>query len=244
MNRFELFNNGHRKWVCFARDPGKSEFLIDTNEYLIVDGGRGMLLDPGGIEIFPAVVAMVSKEMAIDDLQVIFASHQDPDICSSLDPWLNLNPDLQVYVSWVWMGFIPHFGGGGSLKPIPDEGMILPLGDSNDLVTIPAHYCHSSGNFSLYDPEAKILFSGDIGAALLPAEMTDLYVEDFDAHIEYMENFHRRWMPSNKAKNRWVELVRKLEVELMCPQHGAIFKGDQVGRFLDWFEQLDVGSAI
>jgi flavorubredoxin len=27
----------------------------------------------------------------------------------------------------------------------------------------------------------------------------------------------------------------------MCPQHGRIFKGDNVKRFLDWFEDLEVG---
>jgi len=27
----------------------------------------------------------------------------------------------------------------------------------------------------------------------------------------------------------------------MCPQHGRIFKGDNVKRFLDWFEALEVG---
>ncbi len=36
------------------------------------------------------------------------------------------------------------------------------------LEIIPAHYLHASANFHVYDPEAKILFSGDVGAALLP----------------------------------------------------------------------------
>jgi flavorubredoxin len=52
---------------------------------------------------------------------------------------------------------------------------------------------------------------------------------------------HQRWMPSNKAKNDWVQRVRKLDIDMMCPQHGRIFKGDNVKRFLDWFEALEVG---
>ena len=51
----------------------------------------------------------------------------------------------------------------------------------------------------------------------------------------------QRWMPSNEAKNDWVKRVRKLDIEMMCPQHGRIFKGDNVKRFLDWFEALEVG---
>jgi len=30
----------------------------------------------------------------------------------------------------------------------------------------------------------------------------------------------------------------------MAPQHGSIFNGDDVKRFLDWFEDLEVGVAI
>jgi len=30
---------------------------------------------------------------------------------------------------------------------------------------------------------------------------------------------------------------------MLCPQHGAIFRGEQVGEFLDWFERLEVASV-
>jgi flavorubredoxin len=30
----------------------------------------------------------------------------------------------------------------------------------------------------------------------------------------------------------------------MAPQHGRIFRGDDVKRFLDWFEALQVGIAV
>jgi len=49
---------------------------------------------------------------------------------------------------------------------------------------------------------------------------------------------------SNRAKNDWIKRVRALDIEYMAPQHGRIFKGDDVKRFLDWFEKLDVGVAI
>ena len=58
-----------------------------------------------------------------------------------------------------------------------------------------------------------------------------------------MEYFHRRWMPSNKAKNDWIARVRKLDIDILAPQHGALFRGDMVHKFLDWFERLEVGIA-
>ncbi|MBI5193058.1 MAG: MBL fold metallo-hydrolase [Nitrospirae bacterium] len=241
----ELFNNARRRWVYFGKDPKRPQTLIDTNQYLIVNDEKGLLPDPGGLEIFPSMISALSKEIEMDNVESIFASHQDPDICSSLSLWLSVCKNLQaVYVPWVWSMFIPHFGGGRELTSVPDEGTILPLGGSNDLKLIPAHYLHSSGNFSLYDPVAKILFSGDIGAALLPPDYDDIFVKDFNNHIQYMEGFHKRWMPSNVAKNKWIGLIRKLDINLMCPQHGAIFKKTDIQKFLDWFEQLNVGIAV
>jgi len=244
MIKQELFNDGQRKWVYFGRDPDRPESVIDTNEYLVVHEGRGMLLDPGGLEIFPAVTTMITGEIEVNAIDVIFASHQDPDICSSLSLWVGLLDQVTVYTPWVWTTFISHYGtGGNELTGIPDEGFNLPLGDNEEIRLIPAHYCHSSGNFSVYDPRAKILWTGDIGAALLPRDHDDPFVRDFDEHIQYMEGFHRRWMPSNSAKNEWVAHVRELDVELMCPQHGAMFRGEDVTRFLDWFEALQVGQT-
>jgi flavorubredoxin len=217
--------------------------IIDTNQYLILQGEAGALLDPGGVEIFPPYVAALSREAALDKIEHIVSSHQDPDVISSLGLWLDVCPHVQVHVPFPWLLFIPHIAGGKALGEIPDEGMRLPLGDSDDLQLIPAHYLHSSGNFSLYDPRAKILFTGDIGAALLPPDFDSVFVKDFDTHIGFMETFHRRWMPSEEAKGFWLDRVRELDINILAPQHGALFRGDDVPRFLDWFAKLPVASA-
>lgn len=243
MKVVELYRDGDRRWVYFGRDPERGESLIDTNEYLITHAGRGLLPDPGGIEVFPAVAAAVSGEIDHGEIDAIFASHQDPDVISSLFLWHQSCPQAKVYCPRTWSLFLPHFAGGAGMTGLPDEGAAIPLGGSDDLSAIPAHYVHSSGCFTLYDPRARILFSADIGAALLPEKEPSVFVENFTGHVKFMEGFHKRWMPSNEAKNRWIRIVRQLDVNMLCPQHGAIFRGDDVKRFLDWFEALDVGCA-
>lgn len=236
-----VFQDGAHKWVAIVRDPEKPGYLIDTNEYLVVSGEQGLLLDPGGAEIFPAVFSALSAEFDASSLVGLFASHQDPDICSSLALWLEFNPSLRCYVSWLWSGFLPHFGGlTDTFASIPDEGMPIALGNLQ-LEAVPAHYLHSSGNFHLYDRKARILFSGDVGAALLPPGTDGLFVDDFDAHIRHAEAFHRRWMGSNEAKRDWCERVSALSIDLLCPQHGAIYRGGDVQRFINWFDELRVG---
>jgi flavorubredoxin len=236
-----VFQDGDHKWVAIIRDPGRPEYLVDTNEYLVTHGGQGMLVDPGGLEIFPAVFSAVATEFDPSAISSVFASHQDPDVISSLALWLEFNPQMRCHISWIWASFIPHFGGNAStFAAIPDEGMAISLGGL-PLQAVPAHYLHSSGNFHLYDRAAKVLFSGDVGAALLPPEHNELFVKDFAAHIRHAEGFHRRWMGSNEAKRQWCERASQLEIDLLCPQHGSIYQGKDVQRFIDWFDSLHVG---
>ena len=223
----------------------KDSHVIDTNEYVIISHGQAMLLDPGGIQIFLQVLAELAKYVRVEDIRAIFASHQDPDISSSLAVWLDLNPSITTYCSWLWTGFISHFSTGNAIElhAIPDHGIRITIGDHGaDVEATPAHYCHSSGNFSLYDPTAGILFSGDIGAALVPSHETELMVTDFDQHVEYMRGFHLRWMPSTWALRSWTQRVRVLKLDMICPQHGSVFQGEMVGKLLDWLDTLEVGQ--
>ena len=50
-----LFQKDDHQWVVIGRDPEKDDHVIDTNEYVIIHRGQAMLLDPGGIQIFPHV---------------------------------------------------------------------------------------------------------------------------------------------------------------------------------------------
>ena len=239
-----IYQQGEHQWAVVARDPDKPNYVIDTNEYLISYRGESLLTDPGGMEIFPAVFAALSQEVDLDSIKYLFASHQDPDIISSLSLWLDVNPDLRCYLSWLWGSFVPHFGGNDTtFISIPDDGMEMSL-SGLPLQAVPAHYLHSSGNFHLYDPTAKILFSGDVGAALSPPEEDTLYVENFDRHIRHAAGFHRRWMGSNEAKLDWCERVMQMQIDMLCPQHGAIYQGPDVERFINWFAELPVGSAL
>ena len=237
-----LYDKGHR-WIVFARDADKPDGIIDTNQYMVLDGNRAILLDPGGIETFSAMLAATLRHARPEQITDLFASHQDPDIISSLGLWDRTVPHACLHAPWLWESFIRHFGCERiRYDPIGDEGGMLRL-EQAELQFIPAHYLHASGNFHVYDAQARLLMSGDVGAALEPPG-APLFVDDFDAHVKHMRTFHQRWMPSNAAKLDWIRRVRKLDIDMMAPQHGRIFRGADVQRFLDWFEALEVGVAI
>lgn len=93
----------------------------------------------------------------------------------------------------------------------------------------------------LFDPLAKILFSGDLRAALLQGDHSNLLVTDFAAHVRFAEGFHRRWMGCNSAKRDGCERAAKMDIDMLCAQHGAIYPGTDVMRFINWLDELRVG---
>lgn len=239
-----IYESGRHQWIAVARDPERPNYMIDTNEYLIVNDGEALLTDPGGSEIFAAVFSAISEVFDPASIKHLFASHQDPDIISSLSLWLDFNPELKCHLSRLWTTFVPHFGGTDeTFIGIPDEGMDIHLGKLL-LRAVPAHYLHSSGNFHLYDEKAQLLFTGDIGAAMMPPGEDELFVKNFDRHISFAEGFHRRWMGSPLAKQKWCERAAAMKIDMLCPQHGAIYTGADVERFVNWFSELEVGTGV
>ncbi|CAA7613106.1 conserved hypothetical protein [Candidatus Terasakiella magnetica] len=241
-----LFRDNDHCWQVFGQDPDKPDNVIDTNQYAVHCGGSTILLDPGGMEVFPGMMAALTREISLDQVSALFLSHQDPDIGSSLPLWRRVcGKDIKIYLPWLWSGFTAHFDRDAVFTTIPDEGMEISVGGAR-LRFIPAHYLHSSGNFSVYDPRARILFSGDMGAALVPLDKTggSMFVTDFTSHVQYMDGFHRRWLGSTRARDAWVAQVSKLDIDMLAPQHGLIFKGDDVKRFLDWIAALEIGSGL
>ena len=249
MKAEKFFSEGDHSWfIVFDQDETR---VVDSNVLACQVDGQTLLCDPGGFEVFPQVFSALVDMLPPSSIKSAFVSHQDPDIASSLPLWNACNPDIVWYTSKLWVSFIRHYGAlDANIQGIPDEGGEIVLGTMR-LQIIPAHYLHSSANFQVYDPKARVLFSGDVGAALLPpghaAFLDRRDIESpaaFDAHIKHAEYFHRRWMPSNAAKRDWCERVSKMNIDFLCPQHGAIYTGRNVQRFIDWFDQLDVGSAI
>lgn len=243
-----LFDNGTHKCLMFDDLVDDSaDHAVQSNQFLIVDNGHGAILDPGGNMTYNGLRVGMTQFFSPQKLEYILASHADPDIVASLNKWLSTT-DCNVLISSLWVKFLPHFctvgSAEGRIKGIPDQGMNIPLGNCT-LKAVPAHFMHSEGNFQFYDPVSKILFSGDMGASMVAHSEADTPVEDFRAHIKTMEGFHRRYMVSNKICRYWVNMVRKMDVESIVPQHGRMFKGKKmVNEFLDWIEALDCGIDL
>ncbi len=242
MSSLTLFEKGGHKNVLLP-DFGRGR-AVQANQHLVIHGKGGMLLDPGGHKVYAQAASETHTLLGDGELKVLFFSHQDPDVVAAANGWL-MTTTVTGYVSKIWLRFVPHFGIDrlveDRLLPIPDEGMWLDL-EGAPLAFIPAHFLHSPGNFQVWDPTSRILYSGDLGASL---GMSYVEVPDFDAHVQYMRGFHERYMGSGKALRAWAAMALTLPIEMIAPQHGAFFRGREMAiRCIDWCASLSCGVDL
>ena len=234
-----LYDDGTHK-VVYLGTQGMGGGDVEVNSYLIIDNGRGFLVDPGGYKIFPKVISNISKHLDPRNIDYIYMCHQDPDVAGSIPLWRKVSK-AKVIVHWLWVRFLPHFGFEeieNVAHPLPDEGETLTLGSSS-LEFIPAHFLHSPGHFSIYDRKSRFLFSGDIGFA--PLDRPTLVYDNLEPHLSGIKQIHERLMASSKALKIWISKVSNRDIEAILPQHGAIIPRQFVGRFFSFLETLKCG---
>ncbi len=238
-----LYDDGTHKCVMFSFDDESHEdSFLSVNQYLIVQNGAGVLIDPGSEVIFDELYNAVSEYIEIENIKYIFLSHQDPDVAGSIAQW-SISTKAKFIMPSIWVRFMSHYGfmEMSRVMSLPDKGAKLNFGKEY-IKFVPAHFLHSPGNFSLYDSKSKILFSGDIGAAVVNAPSDYKHVQSFEEHKEALQGFHKRYMGSNRLCRAWVKRVEKLEIDIIAPQHGLIFEEEKVPLFLAWLKELKCGS--
>jgi len=245
MRNICLFEAENHSFILLNESEPGEEDGVRSNQFLVMHGKNGVLLDPGGFGVMPRVLAEMLRYTGPENIHAIILSHQDPDIVGGLSTWLELCV-AKVYVSSIWMRFLPHYGlkDMSRFVGVPDQGQACEIAPDFQLKLVPAHFLHSEGQINVYDPVSKILFSGDIGAAMLPLDNNDAFVDDFASHIPYIRGFHQRYMGSNKAIRCWLETIAELDIEMIAPQHGPIYRGQAVPDFLNWLKDLPCGIDL
>ena len=243
----ELYRDKHHACLMFCDLIEEDGQAVQANQFLIVDGDTGAIIDPGGNLAFNELFMGMVRHFTPAKLSYVIASHADPDIIASLDRWMS-STKASLVISRVWERFVPHFAKVGKTDEriigVPDAGGRLPLG-RNELLLLPAHFLHSEGNFHFYDPVSRILFTGDLAVSMTTGAEARKPVVHMPSHIPRMEAFHRRYMVSNKILRLWAQMARQLDVQMLVPQHGAPIIGKRaIEDFYCWIENLECGIDL
>lgn len=239
MIRERIFQNGDHSWFLFGRDPDKPASLSETNQVVVCSGDSAVLIDPGGLEVFPAVLAALTEAVPAESIRSIILTHSDPDACSSTPLWNQVCQNIEtIYAPEIDLKSLSHLDSTLAFTPIPNDGTEMTIGNIA-LSIIPAYHLPSAGACSVFDPEARVLYSGDMGSVEDPGSET--FVGLFEEHNEALTAWHQRRLVSPHACDDWIARVSGLDIEMIVPHHGPVFRGKNTPLFFDWIARLPIG---
>ncbi len=243
----------HIYWVG-RRDPGS---VFHSNPYLLALTGHdpkddvtrafNLLVDPGSSSDFSFVRAKVGMVIGgLDQLSALFINHQDPDVGSSASVLLQrFSPRAGLVCSERTWRLIRHFNLGRDRFVNTDryaDGLPLPTG--HRLMPVPTPHCHAAGAVALYEPNTRVLFTGDLFGGLTEAGAQGLWADESD--WAGMRAFHQLYMPTGVALRHAMHAIRALDPapKIIAPQHGRLLRGHLIQEMMARLEALPVGADL
>lgn len=218
---------------------------LHCNPYLIIEGNEAVLIDGGNRDDFSNVMLKILRT-GLEPSQItrLIYQHYDPDLCGSL-PQLEaiINTDsLRIISHRENNVFIHYYSNKTEMLDFHDLGGRFDFATGRRLEFYPIPYCHQPGSFATYDTKTKTLFSGDlfgsfdtIWSLILQLDENCLTCESpaacsLKCPFDGIVKFHQTVMPSNRALSHGLDILEKLDIERIAPQHGSIIcKKKEIG---------------
>jgi glyoxylase-like metal-dependent hydrolase (beta-lactamase superfamily II) len=235
---------------CFMvgrRDPHS---ILQCNTYLRTFHGKGSpvhwCVDPGSRLDYPDIRHHLLDHVGdMSALRMFSINHQDPDVVGNLSELVRENPRITGLTSEDTWRLVRHLNAEPKrlvfLNKVHDTIQMLK---GQQLQVVPTPFCHFRGAMALYDPEACILFSGDLFGGLNAPGRVQLFGEEPD--WLGIAQFHQIYMPTRTAVAYAIRQIRALRpaVKVIAPQHGFVLQGDFMHEVLDLLQELHVGLDL
>ena len=215
---------------------------FQCHPYLIDNGDESILIDPGSVLEFDAVIEKTKSVTALKNIKYIILHHQDPDLCASVPMIEKLidRDDLQIVTHSRMTALIKHYRITSTYYEIDKHDFKLTTSSGLALEFVTTPYCHSPGAFVTYDSRSKVLFSSDIFGAL--SESWQFFADE--NYFEKLKAFHAEYMPSKDILNYCLNKIEKLDISFIAPQHGSIIKKEYIRPLIDKMKNLECGLYI
>ncbi len=207
-----------------------------------------LLFDPGTrLDMGTMLPMLKEKAGGISNTNLVFLSHQDPDLTANIGTVLASAPRSYLITSVDTWRLVKMYG-------LPEKRVrtvesfdspVLRMKKSGHRIRfVPARYCHFRGAMMVYDYESRVLFTGDVFGGVDTREGEGIYATEDS--WEGIKLFHQLYMPSSKALQKTMEAISMLNPfpEVIAPQHGDVIKGDFVVEFMDRLSRLQVGADL
>jgi len=235
-----------RVWLAFRRPVSAANGARVTTHYVVCSPDEAVLIDPGGAADFGPLLDAVSDKISLDKISGIVVTLPAAHTIGSIGLWAEvLGHDTPIYAAEVIAPDILHTDSKLEIINISESGGEVPMSDGSGLHLVPAPYLPTAASMTLYDPVARVLYSGDIGTTEGAwADDATPFCEQFSLISHAMNAYHHAWLPSAPARDDWLSRIDGLTVDIVAPRAGPCLAGKNVDHFKNWLASMDVGVLV
>ena len=215
---------------------------FQCHPYLIINGDESILIDPGSMLEARSVIKKVKELISLKQIKYIILHHQDPDAGAAVPAIEKLidRDDFRIITHSSVRIFLKHYGIKSEYYVIEKNKFLLETESGLKLKFITTPYCHTPGSFISYNPDNKVLFSGDIFGGL---EKSWKFYAD-ENYFNEAKKFHELYIPSRDIFNYSLQKIEKLEIDLIAPQHGSLIKKEYIKDLIEKMKNLECGLHV
>lgn len=209
------------------------------NAYLVKGREKTALIDTVNPGFEKELVQKVKEVTDLTTIDYIVMNHAEPDHAGSIPYMMRMINKAQLITTQRGkkMAQIYYHIPEERISPIKD-GDTIDLGVKT-LKCIEAPWLHWPETMFTYIPEDKILFSCDFFGSHTAFGFYDDDIEDIIALAK--RYFGEIMMPFRRLGERALEKIKDLEIEIIGPSHGPIYRNP--GRIIDTYRQWTSGET-
>jgi flavorubredoxin len=215
--------------VLFPTEHGTTynSYLVRGDKVAVIDTAKGRCYDQ--------FLSRVRSLVAPEDVDYVICNHMEPDHSGSLAAFLKEAKNARVVVSRTGEHYVRNIL-NADVSPLKmGDGDVLDLGGKT-LRFVFAPFLHWPDTMFTYAVEDKVLFPCDVfGSHHCDEQMYDDLVGDFSHDFEI---YYRGIMGPFKDKMlQAIDKIKGLEIDMICPSHGPIFRSDPwkyVNQYVEW----------
>lgn len=212
-----------------------------NNAYLIMDE-KITLIDTCMGSLSQELIDRISDVIDPADIAYIVSNHSEKDHAGALGGVIEAAPHATIVTSMPkGLAVLErYYGGDHDFFPVK-SGDTLNIG-KRELRFIHTPMVHWPDNMVTYSPFDKILFSNDaFGQFLATSKRFDDEVDIHEVYTCAKKYFANIVQPFAKQTSRALDAVEKLELELIAPSHGLIWRS-HIPDILDMYRKWCAGE--
>lgn len=229
MATFKVLNNIHYIGVSDG-DLRVFDIMMETkqgttyNSYLINE--------PGGITIIDGVKEPFTEEwlaniralVDVNDIKYLVTQHTEPDHSGSIPALLKLNPNIQVYGSFMAIQNFEYINNEKFNGNVARTGQELKISPRQSLFFYPVPNVHWPDTMITHDPVNDVAFTCDfLGMHIAPQELFLSKVKDRGPAQEALTVYYDSIMaPFKKDVLKAVTTLQSLNVAMVLNSHGYL----------------------